>query len=708
MTALIICEKPSAAAKFAKALGGRSGSFEGQQYQIINLLGHLLELVPPEEQVPAEHAEEYAKWDMQHLPWDRHLMAFRRHVIEDTKDVFDEAAKQIRALGPADEVVIATDLDPSGEGELLAWEVLMEVGYRGPVSRMRHSDETPEPVRKAFRERDPITAESDGDLWMALARDKWDYLSMQLTRKATLLARMRGYRSLIRQGRLKSVMVAEVGRQLKAYAEYKRVPFYEVRYRDDAGNVFACKDAEEAGLRFADKDECGLDGHAPSNVIVDGIKRKRKAPPRLMDLATMSAILAKRGHDPKSVLDTYQKMYEAEYVSYPRTEDKHVTPDQFEELLPLTERIAAVVGVDASLLTHREPRKAHVKDGGAHGANRPGLKVPGSLDELDRFGKAAADIYEILAKGWLAILAEDAEFDAISAHLEGRECYVCTVNVLKASGYKQVYDADALMDVDDAEGTEFGEIAEPYIHEGANKRPPAPTLTWLTKRLERFEVGTGATRTSTLADISDGSDKALLVNDKGKLTLTEPGAISLFLLDGCRIADAEETAKLFSDMKKVGTFDMSEEELLQGFDALLEHDIRQMEANAQNLKQGSGGCVSVGKCPRCGNQVVSRGKAYSCASNKAEKQEDGTYLDTEGCGFKILPFSGRALTQKQAEGLLKGKQIQLKGITSKKTGKKYDCGLVLDASSTGGVKPVFEKNNTKRQAKPNSKGRRTR
>lgn len=690
MTSLIICEKPSAAKKFASALGGREGTFEGAPYKIVNLLGHLLELAPPHEQVPGDLADAFASWEIEHLPWDRSQMAWKRVVIEDARDVFDAAASAVRALEPSDEVVIATDLDPSGEGELLAWEFLDEVGYEGPVSRMRHADEEPDPVRRAFREREPITREADGDLFMALARDKWDFCSMQLTRAATTLARSRGHKALCRQGRLKSVMVSEVGRQLKAHAEYEKVPFYEIRYEDDAGNVFARKDAEEAGERHASADECSLGEHGKCTVVAGERKRKRKAPPKLLDLSALSAILSKQGYEPKEVLDTYQRLYEANIVSYPRTEDTHVTKDQFAELLPLTDAIARVVGVDASALTHREPRKTHVKAGGAHGANRPASSVPKSLADLARFGASAQAIYETLAKSWLATLAPDAEYDCVSAHLEERPEYTSSVSICKVLGYREVFDAEAALDGADEEGAEFGSSAEPFVYEGANKRPPAPTQTWLTKRLARFDVGTGATRTSTLADISDGSDRALIANDRGRLTLTEAGAISLFLLDGCRIADPEETARLFADMRRISAFELTEEELLADLDELLAHDMARMAENAKALKEGSGGTVHVGACPRCGKPVASRGRAFSCTSNRSEKRADGTYEDTEGCGFKILPFSGRALTPEQARKLLSGQKVTMRGLTSKKTGSRYDCKLALDAASESGIKPLFD------------------
>ena len=69
-TCLLIAEKPSAARKFAAALGGMQGSFDGQPYRIVALRGHLMELARPEEQVAPEHAGRMASWDPAAMPWD--------------------------------------------------------------------------------------------------------------------------------------------------------------------------------------------------------------------------------------------------------------------------------------------------------------------------------------------------------------------------------------------------------------------------------------------------------------------------------------------------------------------------------------------------------------------------------------------------------------------------------------------------------------
>lgn len=65
---LIIAEKPSVAGDIAKALGGftkdKSGEFyESPTHLVSSAVGHLLELV-----VPEEHDVKKGKWTFKHLP----------------------------------------------------------------------------------------------------------------------------------------------------------------------------------------------------------------------------------------------------------------------------------------------------------------------------------------------------------------------------------------------------------------------------------------------------------------------------------------------------------------------------------------------------------------------------------------------------------------------------------------------------------------
>lgn len=113
---LILAEKPSAARNFAKALGGKTGNYAGTEYKITNLRGHVIGLLPPDKQVPTEKVEFYKSWDLENLPWNLNDFTWKKGILSGCKDIISGLKDELKE---ADCVVIATDVDPSGEGELL-------------------------------------------------------------------------------------------------------------------------------------------------------------------------------------------------------------------------------------------------------------------------------------------------------------------------------------------------------------------------------------------------------------------------------------------------------------------------------------------------------------------------------------------------------------------------------------------------------------
>ena len=706
---LVLAEKPSQAENYAKALGGMTGSFEGQPYTIRALRGHVMQYPKdPSTLVPKSREEYYKTWSLDTLPWDPEDFRWKKQPIPEGRKALDALAA---ALGEVDSVTIATDVDPSGEGELLAWEALEECGWHGPTWRMYHADESPKSVQKAFRERKQLPSmEEDGDWRKADCRAKWDYLSMQLTRSAVCsLRKARGSSPTMRQGRLKSVMVWLVGEQEDANANYRKVPFFEARFKDEKGNVFAVKDSK---ARFPKKEDVPIGQYEPSPVVEDGRTRKRRQPPKPLDLAGISAALAAEGFKPKQVLDTYQQMYNDHILSYPRTEDKTVTPEQFDELLPLVDRICAVVGVDPALISHRTPRPGFVKEGAAHGANRPGTTVPSSLDALSKYGPAAAAIYELAAKSYLATMAEDCEYLQIRAHLLRYTDFTSVLNVVQALGYRAVYDDaedDEKKDMPDG----FGKMAEPFVFEGCNKRPPKPTMKWLKAKLEKYDVGTGATRTSTIADITaeGGKTEPLMHEKKGVLSLSDAGKASHIILKGCMIASPEATEKLQAAMREVGTGKLDEETVISSITDLVRHDTEQMQENARQvpaslLHAGTAAAADMPKCPKCGQPMrkAKSGKIWFCSSKKGHKEPDGSFvIDDEGCGYKIgTTIRGKKISDAQVRSLLSGKTIKISGLVSKSTGKTYAAEFKADPGEEWGTKMVRFVPDGKRDQSPSA------
>lgn len=728
MTVGILAEKPSAARNFAKALGGQSGTYNGEDYVIVFARGHLFELKQPVDQVDPSKRAKYASWSLSELPWDVNDFAFEREKKKDTSKLLADIKK---TLGSCDELAIATDSDVSGEGGLLAWEIISELGLdRKPISRMYFTDESPASIKKAFVSRKRLTSMEDHDEYrMAWLRSRWDFLSMQWTRIASELV---DKRAIVRQGRLKSAMIVLVGDQLKAHNEWKKVPFYEPRFRDENGVMYVDPDA----TRCARESDVDLSGLHASSVTVDSKTMKRSGPPRMLDLAGLSALLSAKGVKAADVLKIYQKMYESQVVSYPRTDDKHVTKEQFAELVRNAPAIARAVGIDPSLLTHTAARSTHVKDSGAHGANRPGPVVPSSLAEVEnKYGKTGAMIYELLARSALAVLAEDYEYEAQKGHVTDFPTYVGSCSVPKKQGWKAVLGGASMADDDDDDannGAGLGTQAKPFVHEGVPPRPAAPTVKWLMKQLERRDVGTGATRTSTFAEVSSSKSRYPLMSEtRGKIDLTETGEISYRLLPGTHIGDLAITERVFSDMKAVAKGEKQADDVLAEVARLVTDDIAVMTANAQTMRKdlGMGEYVEKeyfeGTWEKTGTHVrfnrtwsghrftdqecmdLLAGKDIEITATSKRTGGDFTVIGSFGeyefegrkCIGFILDFTkptsaakrgvapkmmlGVKLTDEQREKIEAGEKVLVKGMKSKKSGKNFDAYLFLEDKPDG-------------------------
>ncbi|WP_233272474.1 DNA topoisomerase [Rhodococcus sp. JT-3] len=550
--------------------------------------------------------------------------------------------------------------------------------------RMEFLDETPASLRKAFSKRRPVTSiESEGDYRKADFRSKWDMLSMQFTRAATKVS---GSSTVVRNGRLKSAMVVIVGDGLDAHKNYVKKAFYENRFRDENNVTYTDPDID----RFENKSAVpgGLES---SPVVHDGTTRKKTGPPKLMDLAALSSLLSKKGFEAKKVLETYQRMYEAQVVSYPRTEDKFISVEQFNELLPLVDKIAGVVGVDPAALSHRGPRKSHIKSGGAHGANRPGPNVPPNLAAVEtKFGALGKEIYELLAKNYLTMLAPDYEYAQHRGHVEKYPSFVGSLNVPAVLGWKGVFVAeDDEPEDDDAPSgaTALGTIATPFVHEGFPTRPPHPTMGWLMKQLEKRSVGTGATRTSTYAEVTNNATgKALMREQRGKITLSAVGELNHRILPGTHIGDLTITEKVFEQMAQVEAGTSAAPDFLALVEDLVRHDLEKMKTNA--------GRLPAELKERMAKAGVTRAPVENITLPPALHFTHGATVVTTAKRV----FCGHRFTDAEVAALLAGQVIEITAI-SPKAGKPFTCKGTLESGVMEkgkdkypfvGFKPQFE------------------
>lgn len=677
---LILAEKASAAKHMAKAFGGTSGTVAGKTYKIVHAHGHLMEFKDPEKMVKTDaEKERYSSWsDMKTMPWNQADFSWAKTYAKSynsytkkSKSTRDDVNAIKSEAANADAILIATDNDPSGEGDLLGWEIVNAIEWNKPVYRIRFADETPKSLNQAMHSMVEITDQfKQGEYLKSDARSKWDFLSMQLTRISTYAARQAGYRvKVINQGRLKSVIVLKIWQQQQLIDQYVKTPYYEAKFKDPAGHIFARSlkdDEQKQAARFAaEKDgQAEVDKYTKSPVTNIKRQHKTQAPGALIDLAKLGSILAKQGFNSKEVLATYQKMYEAEIVSYPRTEDKKITQEQFNELLSVVDAIAQVVGANQQLLTHRTLRSKHRATEAAHGANRPGVKVPSSLESLSKYGPSAQAIYRTLALNYLAILGEDYQFDRVTAELKLYPDFKTGFNVPVQLNYKAIFDDNDSDDDSNSVSDVVGPEAEPFVYQGANPKPTRPSADWIGKFLEKHNIGTGATRLGVQAQLTSGKN-AFIKDQKGFYTLTQPGTIAAVLVRDSWIGSPNITKQLFDHMDEVGKLNESPAIVVNSATRVIEHDLPIILKNSRELTQ------FVGKQVKATKKYAAKPKTKGQLTNGKAVEFSSTW-------------GGHKFTEGEIQQLLAGQVISF--AAKSKAGKAYTASGMLKEQTYKGKK----------------------
>src|SRR5690349_12451947 len=140
---LIIAEKPSVANDIARALGGfaRKGDyFESDDYVLSSAVGHLLELV-----VPEQFDVKRGKWSFKHLPvLPPHFDLSPLEKSEQRLNVL------LRLMKRKDVTGLVNACDAGREGELIFRYIVQHAKTKKPIERLWLQSMTPQAIRDGF------------------------------------------------------------------------------------------------------------------------------------------------------------------------------------------------------------------------------------------------------------------------------------------------------------------------------------------------------------------------------------------------------------------------------------------------------------------------------------------------------------------------------------------------------------------------------
>ena len=213
---LVITEKPSVARDIADALGGfheADGWFESDDHVVTFAVGHLFELLPPEEIDP-----KYKRWTLDVLP-----ILPKEFKYKAKKGQTDRirTIKKLLAREDVNEVINACDA--GREGELIFREIVEDLGSRKPIRRLWLQSMTKSAIRTGFATLRP-GRDLEGLASAAACRARSDWLiGMNATRALTKRLKSRKEKTAWSAGRVQTPTLAMlVERELEILAHEPR------------------------------------------------------------------------------------------------------------------------------------------------------------------------------------------------------------------------------------------------------------------------------------------------------------------------------------------------------------------------------------------------------------------------------------------------------------------------------------------------------
>ena len=682
---LVVAEKPSVGAAYAKVLGAtnrQDGYWEGNGYLVSWCVGHLVELAPPN-----VYDAKYVKWSIADLPILPEKWQYL--VSTSTKKQFGILQK-VMNRPDVDSIVCATDA--GREGELIFRLVYQQAGCKKPFSRLWLSSMEENAIREGFAHLKPST-EYDALYNAALCRERADWMvGINASRLFSCL-----YGQPLAVGRVMPPVLAMTVVREAAIAAFVPEKFYTVALTlADGGSAsskrFAQKMDAERLLSKCRKEE---------RVTVQKMKRKEKykSPPPLYDLTALQRDANRLlGFTAQQTLDYAQSLYEKRLITYPRTDSRFLTEDMAASIPGLVTDTGKVFAVEKTLPIHVRQviNGSKVTD---HHALLPTKSMANA--DLAALPVGERNVLRLIAARLLCAVGEPHRYaeTTLTTECAGEE-FTAKGKVVLSEGWKAMErkmlgellgkqkEQATLPDVQEQSQCSIV-VAE--LKEGQTTPPKHFTEDTLLHAMEtasadsmpegveRQGIGTPATRAATIEKLvqkgflerkGNKKTKVLLPTDKGKALVAvmpeeiqSPEMTADWETKLLRIEHSEMEPKTFmTEIKEMISSLVTTTEAAKGANALMKSKI-------------------IGVCPNCGKPVVEREKGWFC-----ENRECRFVLWKDNAFFKRL---GKRLDAHVADKLLRDGRVRLKDCKSAK-GKTYNATVLLGTEPDGRSKFSLE------------------
>lgn len=677
---VIIAEKPSLGRTIASALGipsKQNGFLKVNDDTIVTYAyGHLLTLLDFD-----AYFGEKVKWGDK-LPFYPEPFKFQLIKKEGVKEQFNIISRLINSA-TTDEIICAGDADR--EGEVIVRLILMFAlkDKSKKITRLWLPDQTPETIRKQMDER-KLDSEYNNLYNEGVSRMYIDWLlGINLTRSISSKAN-----SLLNIGRVICPIVMEIYNRDMQINNFIPEKYYGIESKVNGINLTSKQKNPIDKLNLSDM-ICHDFNSNPAFVKDITKKEVTKQPPKLFSLSKLQGYCGKKfKFKPKQTLELVQTLYEAGYVTYPRTNTEYLSENEKDKV----KELISLYTTEEIFLAFKDTKR--VFDDSkieSHSALMPTNKKP-NIDSLSENEKR---VYMTIFNRFLSnFSAEECVVEETKAVISVGNKYQEDITIkgvrLQKGGWSMIEkDISMIKGLPPLEKGEQVKVDFKSVQKETNppKKYTVETLgNWMTNPFRKetdtedeeykallsgCEIGTEATRAGII-------DKAISVGyislKNNAYSIENKGIYMVELLKQVNLdMSPQRTVELQKGLKQVYKNEKSIKEVVDESKQFLDKYFNSGAiANTEAFSKSTTSPESIGKCPWCGKPVYKYKSKY------------GTYYshnkeDSEKCSFSLnekQKVFGKELsfTEARVKKLLEHKLPEFE-FMSKKTGKPYKAGL---------------------------------
>ena len=458
------------------------------------------------------------------------------------------------------------------------------------------------------------------------------------------------------------------------------------RVRGDAGN-------KSHIIGFADGFHIKVKDTGSAIITKVTTKRKVEKAPLLYDLTTLQKEAnSQHGFTAEHTLSIAQKLYEAKFITYPRTSSRYISDDVFATLPKLFKNLEnhSEYGEKVKFLPGSEDYSKNSVNAAKVTDHHALLITENAAIGLFKDEKI---VYDMILCRMIEAFSADCikDITSVSAQVDHEVEFGISGSIIRQTGWRalslkeknnrQDKDADATdNEVKDQVIPNWQEgqhitLSGCTITEGKTKQKPLHTESTLLAAMETAGkeieddtmrqamkdsgIGTPATRAAIIETLLK---REYMVRQQKKLVPTEKGLALHSVVKNMAIANVEMTGKWEAELAKIERGEASAD----GFTHSIEGYTREITAELLGcdrlFSHKDSGC----QCPKCKQGTMQFfGKVVRC-SNKE-------------CGMPVFKqVAGKLLTDADITDLLtKGKTRTLNGFTSKQ-GKPFSAAIAFD------------------------------